>query len=225
MRAKKLLILAVTIVFLITPITLQAYETQKNQPASPLDSQSLPIKVACVGDSITQDSEYPSDLQTMLGSNYTVGNFGSRESTVLRISWKPYMNQPEFQDAKDFNPDIVVIMLGTNDGLKMLHSFNETFDDDYTALVNSFQELESNPQILVAKPPPIFSNSSDLSSEYYSEAIIPMTEDIATALNLPIIDVYNAFGDNADYLSADGVHPNDDGAALIASEVYKALLG
>jgi acyl-CoA thioesterase-1 len=78
---------------------------------------------------------------------------------------------------------------------------------------------------LVAKPPPIFSNSSDLSSEYYSEAIIPMTEDIATALNLPIIDVYNAFGDNADYLSVDGVHPNDDGAALIASEVYKALLG
>jgi acyl-CoA thioesterase-1 len=225
MRAKKLLILAVTIVFLITPITLQAYGTQKNQPTSPLNSQSLPIKVACVGDSITQDSEYPSDLQTMLGSNYTVGNFGSRESTVLRISWKPYMNQPEFQDAKDFNPDIVVIMLGTNDGLKMLHSFNETFDEDYTALVTSFQELESNPQILVAKPPPIFSNSSDLSSEYYSEAIIPMTEDIATALNLPIIDVYNAFGDNADYLSADGVHPNDDGAALIASEVYKALLG
>jgi acyl-CoA thioesterase-1 len=225
MRAKKLLILAVTIVFLITPITLQAYGTQKNQPTSPLNSQSLPIKVACVGDSITQDSEYPSDLQTMLGSNYTVGNFGSRESTVLRISWKPYMNQPEFQDAKDFNPDIVVIMLGTNDGLKMLHSFNETFDEDYTALVTSFQELESNPQILVAKPPPIFSNSSDLSSEYYSEAIIPMTEDIATALNLPIIDVYNAFGDNADYLSVDGVHPNDDGAALIASEVYKALLG
>jgi lysophospholipase L1-like esterase len=130
MRAKKLLILAVTIVFLITPITLQAYGTQKNQPTSPLNSQSLPIKVACVGDSITQDSEYPSDLQTMLGSNYTVGNFGSRESTVLRISWKPYMNQPEFQDAKDFNPDIVVIMLGTNDGLKMLHSFNETFDED-----------------------------------------------------------------------------------------------
>ena len=225
MRAKKLLILAVTIVFLIMPLTLQAYETQKNQPASPINSQSLPVKVACVGDSITQDSEYPSDLQTMLGNNYTVGNFGSRESTVLRLSWKPYMNQPEFQNAMDFNPDIVVIMLGTNDGLKMLHSFNETFNEDYTALVNSFQELESKPQILVAKPPPIFSNSSDLSSEYHSEAIIPMTEDIATTLNLPIIDVYNAFGDNADYLSADGVHPNEDGAALIASEVYKALLG
>lgn len=220
MRAKKLLILAVIIVFLITPITLQAYEMQKNQ----IISQSLPIKVACVGDSITQDSEYPTDLQTMLGSNYTVGNFGSRESTVLRISWKPYMNQPEFQNAMDFNPDIVVIMLGTNDGLRMLHSFNETFDEDYTALVNSFQELENKPQILVAKPPPIFSNSSDLSSEYHSEAIIPMTEEIATDLNLPIIDVYNAFGDNADYLSADGVHPNNDGAALIASEVYKAIL-
>ncbi|MCW4002955.1 MAG: GDSL-type esterase/lipase family protein [Candidatus Bathyarchaeota archaeon] len=224
MKAKKLCIIAVTIAFLITPITLQAYEMQKNQ-TSQINSRSFPIRVACVGDSITQDSGYPSDLQTMLGSNYTVGNFGSRESTVLRISWKPYMNQPEFQDAKDFSPDIVVIMLGTNDGLKMLHSFNETFDDDYIALVNSFQELESKPQIWVAKPPPIFSNSPDLSSEYYSETIIPMTENIATELNLPVIDVYNAFGDNASYLSADGVHPNNDGAALIASEVYKALLG
>jgi len=116
-------------------------------------------------------------------------------------------------------------MLGTNDGLKMLHSFNETFDDDYIALVNSFQELESNPQIWVAKPPPIFSSNPDLSSEYHSETIIPITQEIATELNLPIIDVYNAFGDNADYLSDDGVHPNNDGAALIASEVCKAILG
>lgn len=223
-RAKKLWIIAVTIAFLITPITLQAYEMQKNQTRQ-INSQSQPIKVACVGDSITQDSGYPGDLQAMLGSNYKVGNFGSRESTVLRVSWKPYMNQLEFQNAKDFQPDIVVIMLGTNDGLEMLHSFNETFDDDYMALVNSFQELESKPQIWIAKPPPIFSSSPDLSSEYHSETIISMTEDIATELNLPIIDVFNAFGDNASYLSADGVHPNNDGAALIASEVYRAILG
>jgi hypothetical protein len=32
------------------------------------------IRVACIGDSITELPDYPHDLQTLLGSNYTVGN-------------------------------------------------------------------------------------------------------------------------------------------------------
>ena len=41
-------------------------------------------------------------------------------------------------------------------------------------------------------------------------------------MNLPVIDVYTAFGEHSDYF-VDGVHPNSQGAALIASEVYKAI--
>ena len=41
-------------------------------------------------------------------------------------------------------------------------------------------------------------------------------------MNLPTIDVYSAFGDRADYFK-DGVHPNSQGAALIATEVYNAI--
>jgi lysophospholipase L1-like esterase len=180
------------------------------------------IRVACVGDSITAITGYPSDLQSLLGSEYSVGNFGVNGSTVLLDSWKPYMNQSEFQQAQDFKPNIVIIMLGTNDDLEMLRPSNSSFEEDYAKLINAFQQLESKPKIWIVTPPPIFSNSSDLSSSYLTGVIIPKIEDLANKMNLPIINVYTAFGGHSDYF-VDGVHPNAQGAALIASEVYKAI--
>jgi lysophospholipase L1-like esterase len=183
---------------------------------------STPIRVACVGDSITEITGYPSDLQSLLGSNYSVGNFGVSGSTVLLNSWKPYMNQSEFQKALEFQPDIVIIMLGTNDDLQMLRQYNASFEQDYAELITAFQQLESRPQIWIVKPPPILSNSPDLSIPYFNEVIIPKIEDLANKMNLPVIDVFTAFGNRTDYF-VDGVHPNSEGAALIASEVYKAI--
>ena len=222
MKAKKLTILAIALILIAIPITLKMHDLQASQPSTLPNAVSLPIKVACIGDSITEESEYPYDLQAMLGSNYTVENFGSKESTVLHLSWKPYINQTEFQRAIDFDPDIIVIMLGTNDGLAMLQPFNDNFEDDYTALVNSFQQLDGDEQIFIVKSPPIFSNNTDLSPTFHSETIIPKTEQLANKLNLPIIDVYNRCTDHPDYFE-DGVHPNSQGAALIAFEVYGAI--
>ena len=108
-------------------------------------------------------------------------------------------------------------MLGTNDDLKELEQYNESFEEDYAKLVFSFQQLQSNPQILIANSPPIFSNSSDLSPTYLADTIIPHTGDVANKMSLPLIDVYNSFGNHTDYFQ-DGVHPNSQGAALIASD-------
>ncbi len=181
-----------------------------------------PIRVACVGDSITASTEYPSDLQALLGSHYMVGNFGVNGSTVQLDSWEPYMNQSEFQNALDFKPNIVIIMLGTNDDLQMLRPSNSTFEGDYIKLVSAFQQLQSKPRIWIVTPPPIFSNSSDLSGPYLGGTVVPKIEELANKMNLPLIDVYTAFGNHSEYF-VDGVHPNSQGAALIASEVYKAV--
>lgn len=181
------------------------------------------IKVACVGDSITEISGYPSELQSLLGCNYMVENFGSSGSTVSLNSWKPYMDQPEFQKALQYQPNIVIIMLGTNDDLMMLHSENGTFQTDYTKLISQFQQLQSKPQIFIVKPPPIFSNSTDLSSSYMTQTIIPQIQQLANNLNLPLIDVFNAFGNHADYF-LDGVHPNTVGAQLISNTIYKGII-
>ncbi len=213
MKQLAVLIALVLSVSLISGI--QAFHTESK-------NVFIPIRVACVGDSITAITGYPSYLQQLLGSNYSVGNFGVTGSTVLLNSWKPYMNQSEFQAALDYEPNIVFIMLGTNDDLQQLHQYNESFEDDYSKLVTSFQQEENNPQIWIMEPPPIYSNSSDLSNAYLDGTLIPQITDLASQQNLPLIDLNTAFENHTDYF-VDGVHPNSQGAALIASEVYDVI--
>ena len=181
---------------------------------------SIPISVACVGDSITEWSGYPADLQTMLGDDYSVGNFGVAESAVSTNWYKPYMNQSAFQEAKDFLPSIVVIMLGTNDA----HTYQSTdnFATDYEQLISEYQSLESKPRIYLVKPPPIYENELELSGTNLQEDVIPSIEQVADELSLPVVDVNSALTDHPEYFD-DGVHPNSEGAMVIASEISDAI--
>ena len=187
-----------------------------------INAAPQPIRVACVGDSITQGSGYPLRLQLLLGSNYTVRNFGVSGSTVSLNSTRPYMNQTAFKKAEDFDPEIVVIMLGTNDANPEIAFNEENFEADYTQLVASFEGLEGNQSILVVKSPPIFSNNSSYNNTYLATTVLPQIDDVANQLNLPTVDIYSAFGNHSDYFM-DGVHPNPEGAALIANNVYDAI--
>jgi lysophospholipase L1-like esterase len=183
----------------------------------------MPIRVACVGDSITEGTEYPNDLWRLLGANYTVGNFGVGGASVSLDAPTPYMREAAFQDAKKFQPNIVIIMLGANDAQPDLHRFNTTFVNDYLRLVGEFQALASKPKIWIVKPPPIFNNGTGLSTEYFILNVIPSVEQVAYKTNLPIIDVYSALVNHSDYFR-DGVHPNSEGSKLIANEIYKAII-
>ena len=93
------------------------------------------VRVACIGNSITfgagirnrsRDS-YPSVLARMLGDNYWVKNFGVSARTMLNKGDHPYMNEPAYKNALAFNPNIVVIKLGTNDS----KSFNWKYKADF----------------------------------------------------------------------------------------------
>ena len=183
------------------------------------------IRVACVGDSLTQSTEYPYYLWNLLGTeNYALRNFGAGATTVLLNSETPYMNTTVFQDALDFQPDIVIIMLGTNDAQPSLHPYNSSFVGDYVKLVAEFQELSSNPKIWVVLPPPIFSDQGGKTSpEYFKNTIIPDIEQAANETNLPTIDVYSALASYPDYFP-DGVHANREAAELMANEIYNALI-
>lgn len=85
--------------------------------------KSTPIKVACVGDSITfgagiknrEKDSYPAQLQAMLGSGFKVGNFGISARTLLKKGDRPYWKEQIYRDALAFQPDYVIIKLGTND--------------------------------------------------------------------------------------------------------------
>ena len=206
------------------------------------------IRVACAGDSLTQSTVYTLELWKLLGSSapytvgnytidpdgdnaapcngsrYAVGNFGAGSTTVLLNTETPYMNTSVFQSALEFQPNIVIIMLGTNDAQPNLHQYNTSFVEDYVKLITAFQGLSSKPKIWIVLPPPIFSNQSGkISPEYFKNTIIPCIEQAANDANLPIIDVYSALASYSNYFP-DGVHPNDAGAELIADEIYKAVI-
>jgi acyl-CoA thioesterase-1 len=216
----KILTIGLTIVLVSSGVTAYFVLTAGNkQPSSGV------IRVACVGDSLTQSTLYPYDLELLLGTaNYTVRNFGAGSTTVLLNTETPYMNTSVFQDALEFQPNIVIIMLGTNDAQPNLHEYNASFVANYVTLINAFQLLSSKPKIWIVLPPPIFSNQSGkISPEYFKLTLIPDIEQAANETNLPTIDVYSALVGYGDYFP-DGIHPNKEGAKLIADKIYKAII-
>jgi lysophospholipase L1-like esterase len=204
-------------VFLIFVLGLAAFVVVATYSAP---ASAKTIRVACIGDSITAGSGYTYKLQMLLGRSYTVANFGVSGSTVSLDSNLPYMNQTEFKKAEEFDPDIVVIMLGTNDA-KPEVACDDNFEADYTQLVTALQGLEGNQMIWVVKSPPIFNNATSYSNTLLVNTVLPHIDNLADDLNLPTVDMYNALS-SPDYF-VDGVHPNPSGASVIAYNIYDAI--
>lgn len=213
MKKKLLAIGALIIVVLSGIVVLSVVET---------NCEAKLIRVACIGDSITEGSGYPSKLQQLLGSDYTVANFGVSGSTASAGSIKPYIDQAEFQQAIDYHPDIIVIMLGTNDANSDISQNETSFETDYSQIIAGFENLEGRQLIWIVKSPPIFTDNPSYNNTYLERIVLPHIDSLATQMNLPTIDLYNAFGNQSDYFM-DGVHPNKEGATLIASNVYDAI--
>jgi acyl-CoA thioesterase I len=214
----KLLAVIIVVLLLLSGISLfifQTLEAQKNH--------LTPIRVACVGDSLTSWTQYPNDLWMLLGSNYSIGNFGVGGATITVNSGKPYVNESVFQDAKEFKPNIIIVMLGTNDANPALKLNISNFVSNYVQLIDDFQKLESNPKVWIVKPPPIFNDGTGLSTTNFDTYIIPALEQVASQTQLPFIDLYTPMLDHSEYF-IDGVHLNNEGAQVAANLIYKALL-
>ncbi len=182
-------------------------------------NQFSPIRVACVGDSITQGTYYTQDLQKLLGNHFAVGNFGLGGSTVLLSTVKPYMYRTVCQNAQTFRPNIIIIMLGTNDANPKYLDRIGNFNQDYKTLVNQFSSAH---QIWLVLPPPIYNDSIGPNQAILTHEIIPRIQQVASELNLPTINVYSSLLNNSDFFY-DGVHPTADGAQISANTVYTAL--
>ena len=219
MKITKKKVLAVEIAVLIISLSLTVVFFDKFG----LISNAKITSVACIGDSITELTKYPNVLQTRLDANYLVGNFGVNASTVVFNSSRPYYFENTFKKARNFLPDIVVIMLGTNDARTNVYGSIDRFVLDYEKLVSKIQILESNPKIFLVKPPPILNNTLNLSNADLLEGVMPRIEQVAKDLNLTTIDVYTPLANHPEYFP-DGIHPNNEGANLIASIVYEAII-
>ena len=220
----------------LIPISLTAgLLAVANLFAAPMDpikpgDYKAPVKVACIGDSITQGvgaapgESYPSQLQAMLGDKWVVGNFGVSGRTLLKKGDFPYWNEAKYQDALKSEPDVVIIMLGTNDTKPQNWKFESEFVADYTELVKSFQALPSKPRIYVCRPCPVPEPGNFGINEKNLKEWIKRIDKLAKDMNLGVIDMHEALEDKPELLP-DKVHPNTEGAGEMAAAAYEALTG
>jgi len=202
------------------------------EPIAPIDPSTYndPIRIACVGDSITQGAgagegkAYPSQLQELLGEKWKVGNFGVSGRTLLRKGDSSYWNERALQNAQDFKPDVVIIMLGTNDTKPQNWAHKDEFFADYKDLVKTFQALESKPRIYVCRPCPVPEPGNFGINETNIKLVNRLIDKLAQEENLSVIDMHAALKSKPELLP-DRVHPNDEGAAVMAKTAYKALTG
>jgi acyl-CoA thioesterase I len=188
------------------------------------------IRVACVGNSITygagienRDSlSYPVQLGRLLGNKWDVRNFGVSGRTLLSKGDRPYNKEKAYTDAKDFQPHIVLIKLGTNDTKPQNWQYKNEFLDNYKALVQSFQQLESKPIVVLLKAVPAFPERWGISDSLIHGEVNPMVEQLAKEMKLPFIDLHAPLENHAE-MFPDLIHPNADGAAIMAKVIYEGL--
>ena len=193
------------------------------------------IKVACVGNSITygtgvserEKNAYPIKLQQMLGEKYEVGNFGKPGATLLKNGHRPYVNQQEYKDALAFAGDIVVIHLGINDtDPRNWPNYRDEFIGDYRALMQSFREVNPKVRFLIARMTPLSDRHFRFESgtRDWHEEIQLAIECIAKVEGVQLIDFHEPLYPYP-YMLEDAVHPNAEGAAILAKTVYEGITG
>ena len=193
------------------------------------------IKVACVGNSVTYgyghknpaETSYPTQLQQLLGEEYEVRNFGHSGATLLNKGHRPYTSLPEYKAALEFAPDIIVIHLGLNDtDPRNWPNYRDEFFGDYTGIIDSFRKAhpDGNPKIIVCRMTPIFHWHRRFKSgtrDWYWQ-IQEKIEEIAQHENLELVDLSRYLYSRPD-LMPDALHPDAEGAAIIAKQVYSAI--
>lgn len=185
------------------------------------------IKVACIGDSITNGGGknkslfYPVQLDSLLGDGFQVLNCGESGATMQSDGNKPYWHQKDLNNVFVYMPDIIVIMLGTNDS--KTNNWNAaSYERNYQLMIDTLNTMDTKPQIYLCFPPPAYSSAWSISDSTILSGVIPIVERISKRNNLQIIDVYNGMTKMSD-LFPDGIHPNEKGIKIMSEIVAKSI--
>ena len=204
-------------------------------PDAPIrvEDYAAPIRVACVGDSITFGAgtrlppieSYPAQLQRMLDpARWQVRNFGVSGATLMNRGNKPYQKERAFEEALKFQPDVVIIKLGTNDSKPQNWRHKEDFVADYRELIARFRAAPRPPRIFICRPIMVVGAGSFAISQAAVEEELPLLDAIAREERVGVIDLH-AVLKGREAMIPDRVHPNTDGAHVLARTAYRVLLG
>ena len=194
-----------------------------------------PIRVACIGNSVTygyghQDpkaTSYPTQLGLMLGESYDVRNFGHSGATLLYRGHRPYIHQQAWRDALNFAPDKAIIHLGLNDtDPRNWPNYRDEFIPNYLAMIDSLRQANPKVEIWVCRMTPIFHGHRRFKSgtrDWHAQ-IQTAIEEVARLADVHLIDLHEPLYHRPD-LFADALHPDAEGAMILAHTVYSAMTG
>lgn len=213
---------------LIVPKQLHADSAQ--------NSSQEKIKIACVGNSVTKGFginkaeiySYPSQLQRLLGGNYEVQNFGHNGATLLYKGHRPYVLTEEYKRACAYDADIVVVHLGLNDtDPRNWPNYKDDFLTDYMSLIDSFRvDGGKVPEVYICRMSPIFREHSRFKSgtrDWFWQ-IQQEIETVAKNSKVRLIDLHSPLYCYPN-LFTDAIHPNKEGAAIVAQTVCENITG
>ena len=216
------------VLFCLTTLQLPAAAKRKKVAAQP-------VRVACVGNSITYGTgiadrehfSYPVQLQQMLGNGYVVGNFGKPGATLLYKGHRPYVEQPEFKEALRFKGDIAVIHLGINDtDPRNWPNYRDEFVKDYLSIMDSLRAANPKVRFILARMTPIADRHPRFQSgtKQWHDEIQTAIETVARVSGAELIDFHEPLYPYPNLLP-DAIHPNPEGAGILAKTVYGGITG
>lgn len=189
-----------------------------------------PIRVACVGDSITYGAgvenrekfSYPVQLAELLGNRFEVRNFGRSGATMSPTGDLPYLSTDECKAALAWQPDLVLLMLGTNDTKPQNWKGNKAFEQSSKAVIDAFRGLKSKPKMWLCLPVPIYGDQWGINAQNLEDGVIPVLMEVTNSKKIPVIDLNDALTGHPEFFP-DKIHPDGNGAALMARTIFQAI--
>lgn len=204
------------------------------------------IHVACVGDSITYGTgsndpslhNYPVYLQRMLGYNYYVEKYGAPGHSLIETDANSFLKHEYFKMSTSAAPDVVIVMLGTNDcrSQKWTDSAYKDWSDPARKeaflaagqkLVDSYRDKNKDVQIIFATCPTVPQDAWQ-GSDWTTRLVVygnPTIQEIAKKNNCPVIDIHTYSRDHLEMFDGgDGLHLQNEKYEILAQGMYKLTM-
>jgi hypothetical protein len=217
--------------------------------AAPIKVSCVGENTTCTGH-YAANLQWPDILGQMLGAGYTVDNDGDNTHATVLMSNSgatppvPYTSSyanPANAAAPcggDYSrslmaPDVVVIgPWGMHDystaAANNLTTDQARFQKDYDFLVSQYLKLANKPKIFITTPILLSVVGGNVKAEtatYITNIILPSVKAVATAHNLPVIDLYTQFPASLLDPAGDGGITHPAGQTKIAQLVLAAITG
>lgn len=189
-----------------------------------------PIRITCVGASdVSSPTPYgtpnwPDYIAPLLGYEYSIFNAGASGTTMIQQGNAPYWNTPQYTNGINSAPDIVIIMLGSNDSKPYNWIYQTNYTPDYEELISQYRSLPSHPRIYLATLLTVYGvGNYDITDPIVTGQLCPIIRQIAFDEGFPLVDI-NTATENMPQNFPDNVHPDIAGAKFIAQTYFNALM-